>query len=92
MLRGVEAVATREGGVDRNTRRSTGMMGCRVATREGGVDRNWKRLSAAENNVWSPPARVAWIETFSGHTHNLIRHVATREGGVDRNPSNCRWC
>ena len=34
-------VATREGGVDRNTNSTeNGLQGCFVATREGGVDRN----------------------------------------------------
>ena len=33
----------------------------------------------------SPPARVAWIETFGVAVHIDSREVATREGGVDRN-------
>ena len=34
----------------------------------------------------SPPARVAWIETFNGDgDFKIAEYVATREGGVDRN-------
>ena len=33
----------------------------------------------------SPPARVAWIETFLKTYQKLLWLVATREGGVDRN-------
>ena len=35
-----------------------------VATREGGVDRNADGTHNAQNLLQSPPARVAWIETF----------------------------
>ena len=35
-----------------------------VATREGGVDRNlFKGFCTGLVTRWSPPARVAWIET-----------------------------
>ena len=33
----------------------------------------------------SPPARVAWIETFRVYASKTPLSVATREGGVDRN-------
>ena len=33
----------------------------------------------------SPPARVAWIETFEKTIIFSVVFVATREGGVDRN-------
>ena len=35
-----------------------------VATREGGVDRNVTRKECQQTTDGSPPARVAWIETF----------------------------
>ena len=60
----VAAVATREGGVDRNSKLHVGVLTTTVATREGGVDRN-KNSDCAAGAVAaaSPPARVAWIET-----------------------------
>ena len=56
-------VATREGGVDRNSGAKVppGVSG--VATREGGVDRNSAVLPSPLTVRPSPPARVAWIET-----------------------------
>ena len=33
----------------------------------------------------SPPARVAWIETYQHCDNTAGNGVATREGGVDRN-------
>ena len=57
-------VATREGGVDRNTLPvRLSVLNPAVATREGGVDRNKPYRSTAEESRRSPPARVAWIET-----------------------------
>ena len=57
-------VATREGGVDRNAVvLVAGAIFQRVATREGGVDRNAGRECSPRRRPWSPPARVAWIET-----------------------------
>ena len=35
-----------------------------VATREGGVDRNLRNPMPTPCSSWSPPARVAWIETW----------------------------
>ncbi len=54
------AVATREGGVDRNwlSARTFGF-GSPVATREGGVDRNFVILKSLVFAFVSPPARVA---------------------------------
>ena len=60
----LDAVATREGGVDRNDDSlALGAGRKAVATREGGVDRNMSLLSVLSLVSWSPPARVAWIET-----------------------------
>ena len=56
-----------------------------VATREGGVDRNIAARINASVLASSPPARVAWIETFTLTLTLLFPNVATREGGVDRN-------
>ena len=56
-------VATREGGVDRNMLRAGFKWSTKVATREGGVDRNLFREIFQRKACWSPPARVAWIET-----------------------------
>ena len=63
-----------------------------VATREGGVDRNSTSKLLTPLQSTSPPARVAWIETFSrAFVGPILHHVATREGGVDRNdqPKHC---
>ena len=57
------AVATREGGVDRNIHAGNRDGQCVVATREGGVDRNNFSWSLPHLQLPSPPARVAWIET-----------------------------
>ncbi len=57
------AVATREGGVDRNYLDEESAEAYGVATREGGVDRNDKGLPFRIAEKASPPARVAWIET-----------------------------
>ena len=80
------AVATREGGVDRNqqliaTIRSREMSPpARVA---------WIETLAIYGQIvrksMSPPARVAWIETASCRYIGGKCVVATREGGVDRN-------
>ena len=78
-------VATREGGVDRNTLNIKCIGETAVATREGGVDRNVEIALTAEKNAVSPPARVAWIETPWHCFAWRILPVATREGGVDRN-------
>ena len=56
-----------------------------VATREGGVDRNVLCALIVAPRKWSPPARVAWIETNSDLGLYANGQVATREGGVDRN-------
>ena len=57
-----------------------------VATREGGVDRNMNDFRRLQQTVKSPPARVAWIETFLVIIFSRSATVvATREGGVDRN-------
>ena len=56
-----------------------------VATREGGVDRNAEDGSWTYFKTKSPPARVAWIETLTPESTNILLPVATREGGVDRN-------
>ena len=62
-------------------------MACRavVATREGGVDRNKLDASGNVEAKGSPPARVAWIETYCVVHRARQIAVATREGGVDRN-------
>ena len=82
-----KVVATREGGVDRNR---SGFISTppppQVATREGGVDRNRRKRSGQGPCQWSPPARVAWIETHYYWSMVKPSLVATREGGVDRNP------
>ena len=56
-----------------------------VATREGGVDRNIHNGRILCDAVTSPPARVAWIETYVAKGKFDAVVVATREGGVDRN-------
>ena len=56
-------VATREGGVDRNTAAASACIVVAVATREGGVDRNAAIYQLTMSGAASPPARVAWIET-----------------------------
>ena len=57
-------VATREGGVDRNSHLPSAPFEIpAVATREGGVDRNAQLGKNAVDALLSPPARVAWIET-----------------------------
>ena len=82
----VFVVATREGGVDRNTRvRVLFTVGGGVATREGGVDRNMLPTAMPLLSAPSPPARVAWIETSPRVRNGSRDSVATREGGVDRN-------
>ena len=58
-------VATREGGVDRNTSFGRWHIQSAVATREGGVDRNVDDLVFDGETNLSPPARVAWIEIFN---------------------------
>ena len=79
-------VATREGGVDRNKVDGYELMyPGDVATREGGVDRNVPVVCHIGYCHMSPPARVAWIETFLVECVFYIGAVATREGGVDRN-------
>ena len=78
-------VATREGGVDRNMIRLVGVQRPQVATREGGVDRNVLYHLRPRLSKWSPPARVAWIETIRCSQPFRPLPVATREGGVDRN-------
>ena len=51
--------------MDRNIRlRHEDRLACRVATREGGVDRNDALAVLQIDDLKSPPARVAWIETF----------------------------
>ena len=82
-------VATREGGVDRNSRHITPTYKKAVATREGGVDRNTLYRSTGKSKPQSPPARVAWIETQVRQPVPDICIVATREGGVDRNVVIC---
>ena len=59
----IRAVATREGGVDRNPVELYGTNRGVVATREGGVDRNRYLDLQTDYSAMSPPARVAWIET-----------------------------
>ena len=78
-------VATREGGVDRNSSDSdfrasvTGSPPARVAWIE-------TPLSVIITSfLLSPPARVAWIETLKNRRQTKPKMVATREGGVDRN-------
>ena len=79
-------VATREGGVDRNKDcLATDVQQVFVATRAGGVDRNTPITRTPTATCWSPPARVAWIETYPAARISLQVSVATREGGVDRN-------
>ena len=82
---GLKSVATREGGVDRNTSLSSRHHSNKVATREGGVDRNRTCEGGKPPFNPSPPARVAWIETLCCQSLIRKRKVATREGGVDRN-------
>ena len=41
-----------------------------VATREGGVDRNFTEDFLNARRAESPPARVAWIETFNEQNKN----------------------
>ena len=82
----VKCVATREGGVDRNTACDPARQYVRVvATREGGVDRNQFVGGHGADVRPSPPARVAWIEMTGLLAKALWPTVATREGGVDRN-------
>ena len=58
-----DAVATREGGVDRNLYQAiANNYLVTVATREGGVDRNFSQAITTAEATLSPPARVAWIE------------------------------
>ena len=56
-----------------------------VATREGGVDRNPVFFYNKPAIFSSPPARVAWIETYPKRNFLPESDVATREGDVDRN-------
>ena len=39
--------------------------------------------STRENECWSPPARVVWIEIIFYTVSQQRKQVATREGGVD---------
>ena len=72
--------------MDRNDTEEGPRRNGEVATREGGVDRNAKSSSHGWTTNRSPPARVAWIETFAPCAClQGWRAVATREGGVDRN-------
>ena len=49
------------------------------------MDRNTIASTSAITDGSSPPARVAWIETWIAHYAAACGYVATREGGVDRN-------
>ena len=69
------AVATREGGVDRNACGPGPDPWPRVATREGGVDRNAKITGGDVVSSVSPPARVAWIETLRPLTYSFHRAI-----------------
>ena len=81
-----QGVATHEGGVDRNNTLQNTIYPTIVATHEGGVDRNPKFHMFHLFLIWSPPTRVAWIETSTNScTINSPPKVATHEGGVDRN-------
>ena len=50
------------------------------------MDRNSEAVFTLPTKLSSPPARVAWIETFGSEPFSSALRVATREGGVDRNP------
>ena len=63
-------VATREGGVDRNSSAMYKQQCQAVATREGGVDRNIVIARKNGKTLLSPPARVAWIETLNQAAKN----------------------
>ena len=79
------AVATREGGVDRNTRSIVGFRAPLVATREGGVDRNVKCEKVAEP-FFGVATREGGVDRNPiSSTMRRSPAVATREGGVDRN-------
>ena len=71
--------------MDRNIDLVAEPRGWKVATREGGVDRNVGAGAEETACDGSPPARVAWIETFRPASWWDSGAVATREGGVDRN-------
>ena len=80
-----EAVASREGGVDRNTTRHRRRHPDAVASREGGVDRN--RLQSEAPHRRGPVAsREGGVDRNNATQliEKIIR-VASREGGVDRN-------
>ena len=49
------------------------------------MDRNILFAPSLTAFAGSPPARVAWIETFTADFPAISSKVATREGGVDRN-------
>ena len=78
-------VASREGGVDRNSTASVLARLASVASREGGVDRNCHHYGCTPPTAMSPPARGAWIATQRNLPPAPIPAVASREGGVDRN-------
>ena len=67
--------ATHTGGVDRNFPGVYLVNAVIVATHTGGVDRNPSAPNTPLVRPWSPPTRVAWIETSS---------VATTPVGVKR--------
>ena len=51
--------------MDRNALKWNGCLTyAKVATREGGVDRNVGKKKTQDKEAQSPPARVAWIETY----------------------------
>ena len=90
-----DPVATREGGVDRNTsgNTSTGAAAPSPPARVAWIETF--TFTSTERLLKSPPARVAWIETFCTFHACYVEAVATREGGVDRNASasrlGCPW-
>ena len=49
------------------------------------MDRNYTGGKWYISKYSSPPARVAWIETYVYLNDRMKSWVATREGGVDRN-------
>ena len=54
------------------------------------MDRNTAYPPRPVKSKSSPPARVAWIETFRNRAESALYRVATREGGVDRNAVDCK--
>ena len=80
-----DAVASREGGVDRNLEAAHGLADPCGRLPRGGRGSQLSDLRVCQRVHLSPPARGAWIATSGLLCWSEVVGVASREGGVDRN-------